>query len=311
MRISMDFQESIKNKRNKNKRPWINILIKIRHYRCRIIHKPVMTGFKGGNMRSLILRIVLILSFFCFYCSATAEDSLSAAGSAPAVNVSSEEVSSVSSDKTASDNKEEPVDDEIKLEIQAIRKSLHGTERKKVLVAYFSRIGENPGVGTISVGNTFIVAKEIARQTRGTLFEIRAEYEYPADYKQCLKVAEKEKAAKARPKLAETVDITPYDEIYIGSPVWLEDMPMPVYTFLESMDFSGKVIRPFNTHEGSGEAMFEDKIAAAAKNAEVKPMLSVRGAITQYESVKLPSAIKTWRTKEAIKRSQEIIDSLN
>ncbi|MBO6009115.1 MAG: hypothetical protein J6P70_02145, partial [Ruminobacter sp.] len=61
----------------------------------------------------------------------------------------------------------------------------------------------------------------------------------------------------------------------------------------------------------SGEAMFEDKIAAAAKNAKVKPMLSVRGAVTQYESIKLPSAIKTWRTKEAIKRSQEIIDSIN
>lgn len=82
-------------------------------------------------MRSLILRIVLILSFFCFYCSATAEDSLSAAGSAPAVNVSSEEASSVSADKTASDNKEDPIDDELKREIQTIRKSLHGTERKK------------------------------------------------------------------------------------------------------------------------------------------------------------------------------------
>ena len=265
-------------------------------------------------MRSLILRIVLILSFFCFACPVPAEDSPAAGISADSSVVSTEDASSASGDKTVMPDKadkEDSVDDELKREIQTIRKSLRGAEKKKVLVAYFSRTGENPGVGNISVGNTFIVAKEIARQTRGTLFEIRAEYEYPADYDQCLKVAKKEKAAKARPKLAETIDIAPYDEIYLGSPVWLEDMPMPVYTFLESQDFSGKIIRPFNTHEGSGEAMFEDKIAAAAKNAKVKPMLSVRGAVTQYESIKLPSAIKTWRTKEAIKRSQEIIDSLN
>ena len=48
-------------------------------------------------------------------------------------------------------------------------------ENKKVLVAYFSRPGENYGVGTITKGNTQIVAEMIAGETGGDLFHIEPE----------------------------------------------------------------------------------------------------------------------------------------
>ena len=47
-------------------------------------------------------------------------------------------------------------------------------------------------------------------------------------------------------------DIDQYDEIYLGYPNYWGTMPMAVYTFLESYDFTGKKIHPFCTHEGSG-----------------------------------------------------------
>lgn len=43
-----------------------------------------------------------------------------------------------------------------------------------------------------------------------------------------------------------------YDTVFLGYPNWNADLPMPLYTFLESYDFSGKTIIPFTTHGGSG-----------------------------------------------------------
>lgn len=87
-------------------------------------------------MRSLILRIVLILSFFCFACPVPAEDSPAAGISADSSVVSTEDASSASGDKTVMPDKadkEDSVDDEHKREIQTIRKSLRGAEKKRFL----------------------------------------------------------------------------------------------------------------------------------------------------------------------------------
>ncbi len=125
---------------------------------------------------------------------------------------------------------------------------------KKVLVAYFSRTGEQYSVGNITEGNTAIIAKMIAEQTNGNLFEIKvAKDNYPSGYMALTEYAKKEKQQNARPEIVGSVEnFADYDTIFIGYPNWWSDMPMPVYTFLDSYDFTGKKVHHFCTHEGSG-----------------------------------------------------------
>lgn len=124
----------------------------------------------------------------------------------------------------------------------------------KVLVAYFSRTGEQYGVGNITEGNTAIIAKMIAQKTNGDLFEIKVVNDkYPAGYNALTEFAKTEKQQNARPEIIGKIDnFSDYDTIFIGYPNWWGDMPMPVYTFIESYDFSGKKVHHFCTHEGSG-----------------------------------------------------------
>ena len=68
----------------------------------------------------------------------------------------------------------------------------------------------------------------------------------------CTEIAKKEQQANARPDIKETLDnIGDYDTVYIGFPNWWGTLPMPMFTQLEQLDFRGKTVKPFVTHEGS------------------------------------------------------------
>lgn len=168
----------------------------------------------------------------------------------------------------------------------------------KVLVAYFSRGDENYSVGRISKGNTQKVAEEIARQTRGTLFRIETVRTYPTTYREATEAAQQEKTAQARPALKTAVpDLTGYDTVYIGYPIWWGDMPMAVYTFLESADLAGKTVYPFLTHEGSGVSGTDRKIAAAASKASVRTPLALKGSVAQKDAAAVQKAVSDWLKK--------------
>ena len=127
-------------------------------------------------------------------------------------------------------------------------------DNKKVLVAYFSRTDEQYSVGNITEGNTAIIAYMIADKTQGNLFEIKVKNDsYPKTYHALTEYARSEKQSHQRPELLQKVEnFDQYDTIFIGYPNWCGDMPMPVYTFLESYDFANKDVYHFCTHEGSG-----------------------------------------------------------
>lgn len=150
------------------------------------------------------------------------------------------------------------------------------------LIAFYSRAGENYFGGsyrTVPVGNTEKVAKMLAELTGGDLFKIEQKVPYSDKYRQCIAEAKRDLQANARPELTAMPDnLDAYDEIYLGYPNYWGTMPMAVYTFLEQFDFTGKVIHPFCTHEGSGLAHTEKDIAKAAKGAVVKPGLAVCGS---------------------------------
>lgn len=106
----------------------------------------------------------------------------------------------------------------------------------KSLVVYFSRTGEQYGVGVIEKGNTAIVAEMIAEQTGADSFEIiPKEDNYPMTYDALTDYAKQEQNDNARPAIKDTVEnFDSYDTIYLGYPIWWGDLPMICYTFLES-----------------------------------------------------------------------------
>ena len=94
-------------------------------------------------------------------------------------------------------------------------------EDSKILIAYFSRADENYAVGYIEKGNTAIIAEMIADETGGDLFHIERATSYSADYDECTDEAKQEQNENARPALAEDKDISEYDVIFLGYPIWL------------------------------------------------------------------------------------------
>ena len=132
-----------------------------------------------------------------------------------------------------------------------------------ILVAYFS-VMETDGVDTVAgasrvvvndegLGNNQYIAQIIQRETGGDLFAIETVQDYPTTHDPLLEFAHEEMAKEERPKLASQIENSDdYDVIFLGYPIWNADLPMPLYTFLETYDFSGKTIIPFITHGGSG-----------------------------------------------------------
>ena len=129
-----------------------------------------------------------------------------------------------------------------------------------ILVAYFSWSG-----------NTEETATYIQEQTGGDLYEIQPVTPYPEDYNECGDVALEERDSNARPEIQDLpADLFGYDTLFIGYPNWNADLPMPLYTFLEEYDLSGKTIIPFTTHGGSGFSRTIDTIAELEPDAQVE-----------------------------------------
>lgn len=170
------------------------------------------------------------------------------------------------------------------------------TGNSHVLVLYFPRTGEQYVVGVIDKGNTAIVAEMIAEQTGADLFEILpADDHYPMTYAELTDVAKQEQNEQARPAYAgELPELSQYDTVFIGAPVWWGDWPMILYTVFENNDFSGKTLIPFSTHEGSGLSGFDRKLASACPDSTVLDGLAVRGNEAQNDREQVQSAVKDW-----------------
>lgn len=168
----------------------------------------------------------------------------------------------------------------------------------KILVAFFSHTGENYGVGFIEKGNTHIIADMIAEEMGADTFEIVRVTPYPEEYDACTDEASDEKAANARPELTAAVDnFDDYDIVFLGYPNWWGDMPMPVYTFIESYDFSGKTVIPFCTHAGSGLSKTVQTLESKLDGAAVLDGFEIAGTTAQKEQDKAKQAILDWLAK--------------
>ncbi len=131
---------------------------------------------------------------------------------------------------------------------------------KKILIAYFSKSGENLiddeiiDIGT--EGNTKKVAKMLQEKLafldlQADLFEIEPLIPYPYSYHECNERARQEKQDGAHPLINDgPTKFDFYDIVFLGYPNWWGTIPAPVASFLQNHNFEGKTIVPFVTHGG-------------------------------------------------------------
>ena len=150
----------------------------------------------------------------------------------------------------------------------------------KTLIAFFSWSGNTRGI-----------AQEIQSQTGADLFEITPVDPYSEDYNTVLMEAQEDQHKQARPELSEHVqNMDDYDIILLGYPNWWASIPMPIASFLEEYDFSGKTINPFCSHGGGRFGQSLTAIAKLAPEAVIGEGLSVHysGGST------LPDDVTAW-----------------
>ncbi len=167
------------------------------------------------------------------------------------------------------------------------------------LVVYFSRVGNTDFQETVDadssasiridengpMGNAGQIAAWIADASGAETMEILTEETYPADYNETVSQAKQEQSVGFRPLLkADEKAVEEYSTIYLVFPNWWGDLPMPVYSFLDAHDLTGKTVNVFVTHEGSGFSNTVGTIEELEPGAEVRQGLAVQGgSVTDEE----------------------------
>lgn len=135
-----------------------------------------------------------------------------------------------------------------------------------VLVAYFSWSGNTRGI-----------ARLLHQKIGGELVEIEPATPYSEDYNTCLEQAKRDQERAARPELKTHIaDMPRYDVVFLGYPNWWATIPMPIASFLEQYDFSGKTIVPFVSHGGGRLGQSVTDIAKLCPSSKIMEALSVR-----------------------------------
>lgn len=175
-----------------------------------------------------------------------------------------------------------------------------GRNVKRVLLAYFSRPGENyyhGGRTDLKVGNTEVLAEEIGSLIRCDTYRIRAADPYPHDYDGTVQRNVREQDTDARPAIEGRLpSLDAYDAILLASPIWNVQAPMIMMTFTEALDFRGKTVHPVTTYAMSGLGTTERDYAASCPGATIAEGLAVRG-----EEVKdAGTEVKAWLRRSGL-----------
>ena len=154
------------------------------------------------------------------------------------------------------------------------------------LILYFSRAGENYYEGDLKVVEKVSLSDiewisiclyyTKTRITNGDVFKVEPEIPYPEDYMECTEVTKNEKNGRV---LKETLeDVGDYEGVYIGFPIWWGKMPIVFESQLNKLDFKGKVVKPFVTHEGSGFGKSKKQLKKLCKGADIRNGLEIKGS---------------------------------
>ncbi len=184
------------------------------------------------------------------------------------------------------------------------------------LIVYFSRWGntdyhQNVDASTSAsiileeeqrYGTTEYMARMIQQYTGGDLHLIQTQHAYPEDFDTLREYNHSEMDTEIFPILEESdLDITQYDIVFIGYPIWAMKVPQPIFSFLNEYDLTGKTIIPFCTHDGYGAGSTYEEIAAAIPEATILEGLAL-------ESGEVPDAsdtVEQWLREIGISQNTE------
>ena len=164
----------------------------------------------------------------------------------------------------------------------------------KALVVFFSHAGDNYSVGNIEVGNTKIVADYISEITGAEQFEIVTHKYDGMAYTPLINLAKEEANKGELPEYEGDIDLSKYDTVFIGGPVWWDTYPQVMFTFFKKHggDLKGKTVIPFTTHEGSGLANCVEDVKEAFPGANVQKGFSIYGHEVRTEKGKVEKWLK-------------------
>ncbi|MBR4646402.1 MAG: flavodoxin [Bacteroidales bacterium] len=167
---------------------------------------------------------------------------------------------------------------------------------KKNIVIFFSHAGDNYSVGNIEVGNTKIVADYISEITGADQFEIVTHKYDGMAYTPLIELAKEEARKGELPPYEGTVpDLSQYDTVFIGGPVWWGTYPQVMFTLFKDINLDGKTVIPFTTHEGSGLASCAKDVRKAFPKANVTGEFSIYGHEVRSGKAKVEKWLKSIR----------------
>ena len=162
------------------------------------------------------------------------------------------------------------------------------------IVIFFSHAGDNYSVGNIEVGNTKIVADYISELTGADQYEIVIHKYDGMAYMPLIDLAKKEAAAGELPPYeGKAPDLSQYDTVFIGGPVWWGTYPQVMFTLFKDINLDGKTVIPFTTHEGSGLDNCVDDVKKAFPKAKVTAGWSINGHEVRSGKAKVEKWIKS------------------
>ena len=174
----------------------------------------------------------------------------------------------------------------------ALTQSNNNTMNK--IVIFFSHAGDNYSVGNIEVGNTKIVADYISELTGADQFEIVTHKYDGMAYMPLIDLAKKEAAAGELPPYeGQAPDLSKYDTVFIGGPVWWGTYPQVMFTLFRDINLDGKTVIPFTTHEGSGLASCVSDVKKAFPKANVTKGFDIYGHEVRSGRAKVEKWINT------------------
>ena len=204
-----------------------------------------------------------------------------------------------------------PLQEESTLELEQISETekiefdKSNQSTSNILIVYFSRWGNTDYPDDVDAttsasiviekdiryGTTEYIANMIAKEVGGNLHRIETITPYTTDFDKLRDVNHNEMDQNYLPELKESdLDISKYNTVFIGYPVWATSTPQAVLSFLNTYDLSGKTVIPFCTHDGYGAGRSYQVIADTSHAAvtldgiaiEAKDVPSAQGTIANW-----------------------------
>ena len=158
-------------------------------------------------------------------------------------------------------------------------------ENTKKLIVYYSY-----------TGHTKMIAESIQKKLGCDILEIKPVTPYSTDYQKVVDEEQNNESSGKTPDIQEIdKDLSKYDEIIIGSPVWWYTIVPVIRTFLKENDLSGKTIKPFATNAGWLGQTFKE-IERLCPNSKVEKGMNIvfKENYEENQLVTSPDEIDEW-----------------